>query len=109
MHPTAPSSNCFVIITVVHKSHDSLITQLKEAASKVQVGGLYYHYKNPEKTYKVLKLAITEADDSICVIYEAQYDKELIFVRPLASWLDKVEAENKVTDRFTFVKQENHI
>jgi len=87
----------------MHKPQQDLVRELKDAASKVQVGGLYSHYKNPELQYKVLRLAVMEADDTICVIYEAQYDKELVFVRPLNSWLEKVEWQNQVIDRFTLV------
>jgi len=87
----------------MHQSQDKLLGELKKAADKVKVGGLYYHYKDKNKYYKVLNLAITEADDSICVIYEAQYDSKLIFVRPLISWLSKVEWKNKSVDRFTLI------
>jgi len=88
----------------MHPSHETLLGQLDDAATKVAVGGLYYHYKNPQLHYKVVGLGVTEADNSICVVYEAQYDKHLVFVRPLASWLDKVEWQNKVSDRFTPVR-----
>lgn len=89
----------------MHKSQDVLIKELDEAYKKVKVDGLYYHYKNPKNIYKLLALAVTEENDSISVIYEAQYGDKLVFVRPLNSWLDKVERDNKVTDRFTFIKQ----
>lgn len=85
----------------MHKPHEILLNELNVAANKVKVGELYYHYKNPQLSYKVLRLAITEEDDSICVIYEAQYGDRLVFVRPLDSWLDKVEWQNKTTSRFT--------
>lgn len=84
-------------------TQQKLLSNLKKAAIKVKVGGRYYHYKDQDKYYKVLNLAITEEDDSICVIYEAQYGEKLIFVRPLSSWLSKVEWDNKETDRFTLV------
>lgn len=87
----------------MHKSQESLIKELEKAATNVKVEGLYYHYKNTKLIYKVLKLAITEANASICVIYEAQYGDKLVFVRPLNSWLDRVEWENKTTDRFTLI------
>lgn len=87
----------------MHKSHETLLNELNVAASKVKVGGMYCHYKNPQLTYKVLRLAFMESDDNICVIYEAQYDSQLVFVRPLDSWLDKVEWKSKVIDRFTLV------
>ena len=88
----------------MHKSQDILIKELEKGYLKVKINGLYYHYKNPKNIYKVITLAITESNDSLSVIYEAQYGDKLIFVRPLISWLDKVEWNNKVTDRFTFIK-----
>jgi hypothetical protein len=85
----------------MHKPANTLTNALTEAATKVNVGGFYTHYKSPDKTYKVIKLAVTEWDDQICVIYEAQYGDKLTFVRPLNSWLDKVEWQAKLVDRFT--------
>jgi hypothetical protein len=87
----------------MHKSQEELRKELQNAAESVEVDSNYAHYKNPQQTYKVLHLATTEWDDSICVIYQAQYDKDLIFVRPLSSWLDKVEWQNKIVDRFSKV------
>jgi len=85
----------------MHKDQAVILKELEEASKQVQVNGLYYHYKNPDLKYKAINLAITEADDEVCVIYQAQYGAKLIFVRPLASWLEKVEWENKKLDRFT--------
>lgn len=88
----------------MHKAHKELLDKLKNASEKVQSGGLYYHYKNSDQSYMVIKLAILEANDTICVIYEALYDDKLVFVRPLDSWLEKVEWNGKMTDRFTYIK-----
>lgn len=85
----------------MHKSQKKLANDLSKAARQVQVGGLYYHYKNPDVHYRVVGLAITEQDDEICVIYEAQYGEKLIFVRPLASWLDGLTVGGKTVKRFT--------
>lgn len=88
----------------MHKSQESLVTEINETSKKVKVGGLYYHYKHPDQYYKVVNLAVTEWDDKICVSYQAQYGEKLIFVRPLDSWLEKVEWQDKTIDRFTLVK-----
>jgi len=87
----------------MHKPQDILITELKAASSKVKIGGHYRHYKNPDKTYKLLLIAFTESDDALCVIYEAQYGERLVFVRPVDSWLGKVEWEDKIVNRFTLI------
>ena len=88
----------------MHKSHIKLLKELEDAAKLVKVGSLYYHYKKPQLNYKVIKLAITESDDSVCVIYESQYEDNLVFVRPLGSWLEKVSWKGKIIDRFTLLK-----
>lgn len=89
----------------MHKDHKELEVELRSAAKKIAVGGIYVHYKNPQQTYKVLHIAITERDDKICVIYQAQYNESLIFVRPLSSWLGKVERQGKTVDRFSKVTE----
>lgn len=85
----------------MHKAQNILVKELADASGKVAVGGQYYHYKNPDKTYKVIDLAVMEADETVCVIYQAQYDGKLVFVRPLSSWLEKVEWQGKTVNRFT--------
>jgi hypothetical protein len=87
----------------MHKSQEELQAALQSAGQQVIVGGLYTHYKNPEQEYKVIHLAITEWDDDLCVIYQAQYAAQIIFVRPLKSWLQKVEWQGALVDRFTKV------
>jgi hypothetical protein len=88
----------------MHKSHEALQSEINEAGKKVAVGGSYYHYKNPDRNYKVLHLAVTEFDDELCVVYQAQYGKELIFVRPLKSWLSEVRLDNHIVQRFTLIQ-----
>jgi hypothetical protein len=88
----------------MHKSQTTLMSELDQAAKEVSVGGIYGQYKRPQETYEVLHHAVTEADDSICVVYQAQYGEGLIFTRPLESWLDKVEWEDKLVDRFALKK-----
>ncbi len=84
----------------MHVSQKILKASLTDAAKKVKVGGCYTHYKNPDDVYKVVGLAITEQDDTVCVIYEAQYGEKLVFVRPLDSWLEKVAWHDGLVDRF---------
>lgn len=87
----------------MHKPQSELNKKLYSAAKQVTVGAEYYHYKNPDKTYQVIDLAIMEADESICVIYQARYGEKLIFVRPLSSWLKKVDWQGKTVKRFTLI------
>jgi hypothetical protein len=82
-------------------SEEELSRRLIEAAQAVSVGARYKHYKG--KLYKVISLAILEATNEICVIYQAQYGKNLTFIRPLTDWLEKVEWQGKTLNRFTKV------
>lgn len=88
----------------MHKSYEQLHQELDAAAEHVAIEGIYAHYKNPDQTYKVTGLGITEWDDEICVMYRAQYDEALVFVRPLKSWLEKVEWAGGLLERFTRVE-----
>src|SRR2546429_2429196 len=83
-----------------HKSQTILSQELDQAAKKVTVGELYFHYKHPEHLYLVKQLAILEATEEICILYESQYDNHIPFVRPLASWLETVEKDGRPVPRF---------
>jgi len=85
----------------MHESQTVLKAKLSAASKKVAIGGLYYHYKHPQESYKVLNVAITEWDDEPCVIYEAQYGSKIVFVRPLNSWLAETMWQGNVVSRFT--------
>lgn len=80
-------------------SEEELSNKLKDATRRVIVGATYRHYKN--QLYAVLDLAILEATNEICVIYQANYGDKLTFIRPLADWLQTVEWQSEVLPRFT--------
>lgn len=87
-----------------HLSHDELAKKLIDAAKLVKIGGIYKHYKYPERNYKVTNLAIQEASEKVCVIYQDVSDKSApSFVRDLDSWLEKVEWHGSIVDRFKIV------
>ncbi len=88
----------------MHEAQNVLSDKLKRAATEVRIGGIYSHYKRPTETYRVVNLAVTESDDEVCVVYEAQYGERLMFVRPLTSWLDTVERDGVPVDRFTLLE-----
>jgi hypothetical protein len=88
------------MIFMEHKSHQILEEELQKAEKLVKVGGIYSHFKHPEKLYKVISLGVQESTDKICVVYRAEYNKKLVFVRDLDSWLEKPQ-EN--IDRFNLV------
>lgn len=84
-----------------HAEQIQLKAELEQAQDQVEVGGQYRHYKAAHKVYTVLNLAFQEEDNELCVIYRAEYEEKLIFIRPLASWLAMVEWEGGTVPRFT--------
>ncbi len=82
-------------------SQEELAARLLRAAEQVTVGAEYEHYKHMR--YKVLQVALLEATNEPCVVYRAQYGERLIFVRPVANWLEQVEIEGRLVPRFAKV------
>lgn len=91
-------------VSTHHKSHDQLLAELAAAKTKVQVGGRYAHYKYPENTYRVIGLGFRETSDSLCVMYQAEYDPSLVFIRELESWLETPEVNGVKVPRFLAVQ-----
>jgi hypothetical protein len=85
-----------------HLSPDELHQLLVAANERVVVGATYAHYKGQQ--YTVTGLAILEATNEPAVIYRADYDLRLTFIRPLAVWLETVEVDGTVVPRFAQVK-----
>jgi hypothetical protein len=78
-----------------HKDHAQLQTELAAARTQVQVGGVY-----PSNHYKVIGLGWREATDELCVIYQAEYDPTLVFIRELSSWLETPDLHGQPVPRF---------
>ena len=89
-----------------HKSHDQLKQDITLASQEVKIGTDYVHYKNANKTYRPLYFATLEATDELCVVYQAQYDDKLVFVRPITEWQETLEYQGKTLKRFTPVTSE---
>lgn len=83
-----------------HKEQLELAKEIKNAKSQVTVGVEYWHYKGKDKVYTVIGLGFMEANDELCVIYQAQYGEKLTFLRPLSIWLENVEWQGKTVPRF---------
>ena len=81
------------------ESQSQLSARLARAAQQVTVGARYLHYK--QLSYKVLALALREADNEPCVVYQAEYGARITFIRPVASWIEEVEVNSKKVRRFT--------
>jgi len=89
-----------------HQSHESLSKILIDASKNVLVGGIYRHYKYPDRVYKVLMLAVQEATEKICVIYQdIAHPDAPPFVRDLDSWVEHVEWEGEQVPRFLLLNK----
>jgi hypothetical protein len=77
-----------------------LQNKLKAAREQIQVGQKYAHYRSKDKAYLVLQIALLEAEVEPCVVYQDLHDLNLIWVRPLKSFCETVEASGKMVPRF---------
>ena len=68
--------------------------------------GIYKHFQGNK--YRVLYVAKHSETLEDLVVYEALYDNKLskIWVRPLEMFLDKVEKDGKLVNRFEFIGKE---
>lgn len=82
-------------------SQAELTARLANAAQQVDVGAEYEHYK--QERYKVIAVALLEATNEPCVVYQALYGGRATFVRPLEDWLAQVSVEGRQTPRFAKV------
>jgi hypothetical protein len=80
------------------ESQAQLSAKLAQAAKHVTVGARYMHYK--QLNYKVLALALREEDNEPCVVYQAEYGDSVTWIRPVASWIEEIEAGGKKVRRF---------
>lgn len=77
-----------------HKTQAELVNLLNTAKEKIEIGGIYYHYKNTDKYYVVESLGLLEESEEVCVVYRALYDKGIVWVRTLENFTEKI---NNVT------------
>ena len=89
-----------------HKSVQDLWQMVNDAKQKVKVGGTYYHYKHSDRFYTLMDVIIIEATESIGVLYRAEYDdlKGIVFMRPLENFLEQVDVNGSLINRFTLVE-----
>lgn len=83
-----------------NKNEHDLKSKIEKAKQQVKVGGRYAHFKNPAHTYIVRDIAILESTQEPVVIYRAEYDDKLTFVRAIDSWLEVVEKDGQQIPRF---------
>lgn len=83
-----------------HQEQTVLAAEVARAKTKVTIGATYQHYKGVDKLYTVLGLGFVEATNELCVIYQAQYGKQLTFLRPVTVWLETIEWQGQTVPRF---------
>jgi len=63
--------------------------------------GIYKHYKGD--LYEVVTAARHSETEEWMVVYKALYGEEGMWVRPYEMFVERVEVEGMMVDRFTFV------
>ena len=86
---------------MAHFPIEELVQRLADAGKDVEVGARYVHYKDATKVYRVMSLGIIEATEEVGVVYEAQYDTRVSFIRPLTSFCETIDVAGVPTPRFT--------
>ncbi|MBR2312591.1 MAG: DUF1653 domain-containing protein [Clostridia bacterium] len=66
--------------------------------------GRYRHFKGME--YEVLSLAKHSETCEDMVVYQALYGERTVWVRPAAMFLETIEREGKLMQRFTYLGEE---
>ncbi|MEL0660062.1 DUF1653 domain-containing protein [Psychromonas arctica] len=69
-------------------------------STQLQIGK-YQHYKG--SFYQVEDIAIHSETEEKMVVYRPLYGEGLLWVRPLAMFLEQVEVEGKSQPRFAYV------
>jgi len=64
--------------------------------------GIYKHYKG--NLYEVLTTAQHSETEEWMVVYKALYGEEGMWVRPYEMFVEKVEVDGEMVDRFAFVE-----
>jgi hypothetical protein len=83
---------------MAHSSMESLEHKVRTAQEQVLIGATYQHYKT-RGFYKVLHIALQEATEEPCVVYENSVG--LIWVRNLDDWLAMVrDDDGRLVPRF---------
>ena len=65
--------------------------------------GKYRHFKGGE--YELLFVAKHSETLEEMVVYQALYGEKGVWVRPRVMWTEKVQVEDKLVTRFTFIEK----
>ncbi|MBS4032210.1 MAG: DUF1653 domain-containing protein [Clostridiales bacterium] len=70
----------------------------------LKVGSKYKHYKGNE--YIILHLAKNSETLEDLVVYQALYGEKRVWVRPLSMFLEQIELNGKIVNRFSIVNDD---
>lgn len=87
-----------------HIPDEELHRLLEDARQQVMIGGHYAHYRHPDQYYTILHVALLEDSQEPCIVYQAGFASQTIWVRPLADFLATVITNGKPTPRFSRIK-----
>ena len=91
----------------MHSSTQNLLDKLVEVKHIIP-GDIYYHYRNPEKLYEIICVALNEEDEDTVVVYRSQEIDGLTWARRLSVWSEDVEHNGRMVPRFSkYVKTEH--
>ncbi|MBU0708721.1 DUF1653 domain-containing protein [Patescibacteria group bacterium] len=86
-------------------SQIELSREIEKAKKQIVIGGKYQHYKDESKHYRVIDIGLQVATRKACVVYQALYGKQLVWVRNLDDWLSVVEIKADAVPRFQKVQE----
>ena len=89
---------------MAHLNEKQLSKLLEKAKSKVKIGDIYYHYKNPQRYYVVDFVGLLEAREEPCIAYRALYGKKFLWVRAFNEFTKVEEINGKKVRKFTKVE-----
>jgi len=82
-------------------SPNSIIIVEKKFKLGIHIGSEYQHYKGGR--YKVIGIGNHSESMDELVIYQALYDDNRIWARPLEMFKEEVEYEGKIVPRFLYL------
>lgn len=75
-----------------------------------QIGGVYRHYKNENKEYKVTGVSLNSDSDEWYVEYIPLYEGAVApkFNRSFSKWFDRALVDGKEVERYVFVRVDGY-
>lgn len=88
--------------TQIYNRDVKVVSETPEFETLIQLGKKYRHFKGNE--YLVLHLAKHSETLEEFVVYQALYGERGIWVRPLSMFLEKVEVNGELVERFKVIE-----